>query len=716
MGISVQKQNTIVSTTVPVIEKQIITEDREIVNVEVMGPSCMAYSFKVSAPPTEDGVFLTSTDIWISAKHKNLGIWFELREMSSDGGITRTQIPGSEVWLQNEDVRLWDGTPSTEELYKTRVTFPAPVFLLNNTQYAFVMHTEGLNPDYYVWVSRLGETDILTKKPVTGRQLTGTLYTTNNNLNYDMVPDVDLKVRFNRAQFNVGTATLILGNIETEFLQLSNVAGSFINSGETIVGSEYLNFSSTSSGSNTIVTTDIVRGLTSNISANVLAVNGVNYFVDYKGFTQGETFNVYDSANTYKSVAGTITLVDSGSGTLRSWNSTNNIMIIDNTNGKFYTNGMIYGYTSGDSAKITGFDQFNYSVTTLKPYYLVFNKTTCTFEKAGWLSNSTMNSFDYYNGTNMWFPGTPDSYSSFNNEVTILSRKDELTVFGNSSPNSSARVRVVMNTTSDYVSPVMDIRRAQAIYVHNIINNDTTGEANSSGGNLLNKYISKPVTLADGQDAEDLLVKLTAYKPPGNDVKLWMKVRHNEDTALFNENKWIEMSYNDTFYSSEANKDDFVEVDYTVPDEYKNGNGVIQYVKRATSIYANSYWTSGANAYGINAVANVIMIPNANATFSVNNEVFYGVPPGGTAIAPLTANTYYYVSFVNSSSLALSLTQGGANIDISDYRTDANAEIHTIGGDVFTGYKQYSVKIGLLGENSAKPPRVGDLRAIALQM
>lgn len=716
IGLSVQKQNTIVTTQVPVIEKQVINEEREIVNVEVMGPSCMAYSFKVNAPPTEDGVFLTSVDIWVSAKHANLGIWFELREMNSAGGVTRTQIPGSEVWLQNEDVSLWDGSASTEEAKKTRITFPAPVFLLNNTQYAFVMHTEGLNPDYYVWVSRLGETDVITKKPVTGRQLTGTLYTTNNNLNYDMVPDVDLKVRFNRAKFATGTATLILGNIETEFLQLSNVAGSFVTGGESIVGSEYLNLSTTASGANTIVPTDIIRGVTSNISANVVGSNGVNYYVDYKGFRLNETFNVFDSANTNKSITGTITLVDSGTGTLRSWNSSNNIMIIDNTNGKFFANGKIFGYTSGDSAKITNFTQFKYSVTTLKPYYLVFNKTTCTFEKAGWLSNSAMNSFDYYNGTNMWFPGTPDSYSSFNNEVTILSRNSELNVFGNSSPNSSARVRVVMNTTSEYVSPVLDVRRGQSIFVHNIINNDTTGEANSSGGNLLNKYISKPVILADGQDAEDLLVKLTAYKPPGNDVKVWMKLRHNEDVALFSENQWIEMNYNNTFYSSEANKNDFVELDYTIPDAYKNPNGVFQYVKRSTNIYANSYWSNASGVYGINAVANVIMLPNANATYSVNDEVFYGVPPGGNPIAPLTANTYYYISFVNSSSFALSATQGGANIDITDYRTDANAEVHTIGGDVFTGYKQYSIKIGLLGNNSAKPPRVGDLRAIALQM
>ena len=713
-GLSVQKQNTILSTKIPVTKTEVVTETRTKQKVEVMGPSCMAYSFKVDVPREEDGIFLTSVDVWVESKHPTLGVWFEIREMDSAGGITRNQVPNSEVWLKTSQVNTWNGTASTEESGKTRVSFPAPVFLLNDTQYAFVIHTEGLNPDYYFWVSRLGETDILTKKPVTARQLTGTLFTTNNNLNYDMVPDVDMKVRFNRAQFSTGSATIIMGNKPVEFLNIANNAGDFVSKGETIETSEYLSFSSTSSGANTIAVTDIIRGVTSNAAANVISINGSRYLTDYYGFVQNETFNVFNSSNTSKSITGTITLVDNGIGTLRSYSSQNNVMIIDESNGKFYANAVIFGLTSGNTAKISSFDKFKYSTTTLKPYYLVFNKTTCAFDKAGWLSNSALNTFDTYFGSSIWYPGTADSYSSFNNEVAVLSRNEELTVFGNSSPNSSARVRARLTTTSQYVSPVIDVSRFQSVFVHNIINNDDTGEANTSGGNLLNRYISKPVTLADGQDAEDLLVKLTAYKPPQSDVKVWMKVRNGEDGSLFNENYWVEMSYANNFFSSEANKDDFVELEYNVPDNYKNSDGILQYIKNATNIYANT--ANAAGTFGVNAAANSILIVNANTIFSANDEVYYSVPPNGTPIAPLTANTYYFIDTANSSAITLKSTAGGSQIDITEFRTDANAEVHTIGGDVFTGFKQYSVKVGLKGTNSAKPPRVGDLRVIALQM
>jgi len=734
MGISVQKQNTIISTQVAIIQQEEITEQRQLQKVEVMGPSCMAYSFKVDVPRGEEGIFLTSVDVWVSAKHANLGVWFEIREMNSGGSITRTQVPYSEVWLKNSDVTLWAGTSATEETGKTRVTFPCPVFLMNNTQYAFVIHTEGLNPDYYFWISRLGETDVLTKKPVTSRQLTGTVFTTNNNLNYDMVPDIDLKVRFNRAQFTVGTATLIMGNRATEFINLSTASGDFSRKGEPVISSEFMNFSSTTSGANSIALTDIIRGVTSGTSANVIGITGINYYVDYYGFTADETFNVFNSANTSKSISGRILSIDKGSGTLRSYDSVSNFMIIDDSNGKFYSNAVIFGANSGHTGRISSFDQFKYSTTTLKPYYLVFNNTTLTFEKAGWLSNSSLNDFDSYIGTSMWYPGTSDSYSSFNNEVTVLSRVNELAAFGSSSPNSSARVRSRLTTVSEYVSPVIDISKSQSIYVHNIINNDDTGEANSSGGNLLNKYISKPVTLADGQEAEDLLVKLTAYKPPGSDVKVWMKLRHDDDSAIFRENKWIEMDYANNLFSSEANKNNFIELDYTIPASYKNEDGVVQYIKRATNIYANNLWSNASGSYGINAAANSILIPSADSIFAANDEVYYSVPPGGVVISGtytnssggtsyVEANTYLYINSVNTTAITLkaangatTLTSNFSNVDIIDFRTDATAEVHTIGGDVFVGIKQFGVKVGLKGTNSAKPARVGDLRVIALQL
>lgn len=85
-----------------------------------------------------------------------------------------------------------------------------------------------------------------------------------------------------------------------------------------------------------------------------------------------------------------------------------------------------------------------------------------------------------------------------------------------------------------------------------------------------------------------------------------------------------------------------------------------------------------ANNTGFSNTADVLFINNANTYFSVNDYVYYTVPTNNTAIAALTANTFYYVSFSNNVSLALSSSQGGANINIVDARTTNPGENHSI--------------------------------------
>lgn len=608
-GMNAAKQNTIISTKIPVIQQKEVTETRTIQTVEIMGPSCMAYSFKVEAPKGEDGVFLTSVDVWIEDKHPTLGVWFEIREMNSAGGVTRTQVPYSEVWLKSSQITTWDGDPATENSNKTKITFPAPVFLMNNTQYCFVIHTEGLNPDYYFWVSRLGETDIITKQQVTGRQLTGTLFTTNNNLNYDMVPDVDLKVRFNRADFTPGTGTVTLGNKPIEFVNLKPGAGSFIRTGETIRGSQKLTFTGLA-GVDTIGVGDYIAtyNSTTNTVTNsaVIEIVGSFYSTNGTGYATSQAITVYAANGVTKSITGTIQSIDGGVGILREYNSANNIMIIENSNGRFFPNCLIRGESSNNVGYIDTFDTFDYSTTNLKPHYLIFNQTACTFEKRGYIAKD--------NRFGNWLPGYPDGSSDFDNEKAILSRYNENLILGGT---PSAQARATLISTSRYVSPVLDLNRANCVYVHNIINSNTVGEDGVTGGGLINKYISKTVTLAEGQDAEDLLVKLTAYKPPGTDVKVWYKIRNGEDGQALEDRPWVEMSYNETVFSSIINKSNFIEFDYSIPEANKNTNGIVSY---------------------------------------------------------------------------------------------------TTNGITYSSFKQYAIKIGLIGDNSALVPRVGDLRVIALQL
>ena len=95
-----------------------------------------------------------------------------------------------------------------------------------------------------------------------------------------------------------------------------------------------------------------------------------------------------------------------------------------------------------------------------------------------------------------------------------------------------------------------------------------------------------------------------------------------------------------------------------------------------------------ANSAGFSNSTDTIVVSTANSIWQVGDRLYYSVPTGNTPIAPLTGNAYYYVSFANTSTIALSATSGGANIDIVDTRVTASGETHTIQGDTATGRVQ----------------------------
>ena len=92
-----------------------------------------------------------------------------------------------------------------------------------------------------------------------------------------------------------------------------------------------------------------------------------------------------------------------------------------------------------------------------------------------------------------------------------------------------------------------------------------------------------------------------------------------------------------------------------------------------------------ANSVGFSNTADTLAVTTANSKWQVGDRLYYSVPAANTPIAPLTGNTYYYVSFANTTTIKLATTPTGANIDITDARVTATGEVHTIQGDTATG-------------------------------
>lgn len=112
-------------------------------------------------------------------------------------------------------------------------------------------------------------------------------------------------------------------------------------------------------------------------------------------------------------------------------------------------------------------------------------------------------------------------------------------------------------------------------------------------------------------------------------------------------------------------------------NEYQGVPGVIIAAPAAINITANSS--------GFSNTDDTISIATANSLLQVGDRVTYAVPTNNTAIAPLVSGQDYYVSFSNTTVIALSETLGGANVDIVDTRDAGAGETHTLTGETATG-------------------------------
>lgn len=560
-GIQQTLQDTVLSTKRVVTELKQSSQQQTVNSTSIRifdAVSCMAYSFIPKAPDNVEGVFLSSIDVYFANKDPNLAIWFEIRAMDNAGNITRTQVPMSEVWLSPSSINTSDDGSTA-----TNVKFKTPIFLQNNIEYALVIHTEGINPNYYMYVCVLGETDILTKNPINQRPLTGTLYTTNNNLDWDIVPRVDLKVKFNRASFTTGvTGQAILGNEPFEFLTANTVSATLSYQGEQFNGNDTLILTTPSGG--TISTTDLLIGANSGVNTSVVAINGSAYRMANTGYADGESLTVRRANGLITAITTSVSSKNTASGLLYSYNSlyNTNKVVFSSSNGKFLTGDTMRGVASYQNFVVQSIDKFTYSTIQFEPSYLTFKTTSCSFEMAPTSNTGTVGT---YNNVD------PSVVVDFDDEKAIFSRTNEIGTL----TDRSNKVRVSMYTTTDFLSPVVDKSKTYNIYVRNLINSNTSGETAASGGGLTNKYISQIITLDENQDAEDLRVILTAYRPPGSNsnIKVYTRYTHAEDFESIRNRNWIEMSYyDDSVYSSLTDRKNFREYTFNLPSSVLTGS------------------------------------------------------------------------------------------------------------------------------------------------
>ena len=327
-------------------------------------------------------------------------------------------------------------------------------------------------------------------------------------------------------------------------------------------------------------------------------------------------------------------------------------------------------------------------------YFVNFANTTYSksTDRLVKVKNGTVNTIDNY----------PAILASRSNEVNNPSN-----LFANSKSMNST---LVFSSDNPFTSPYVSENNLDFGTYEYLINNSSANEA-FGNGSALTRYISRSVTLADDQIAEDLIVYLSAFKPVGTDIEVYVKLLSEEDNDFITDKNWTKMVLDvpsgGVINSIDSNPNDFIELKYTIPP-YHEGTLV----------------TSGT--FNVSSATNVI----TSTSTTVNTSII----PGDLVRVynPTFPDTYFLDIVTASTTTTLTVSEvvsnndlvgAGLNIDVirtlknSAYLDNQNFNIVRYlnsSSAKYDGFKSFAVKIVLLADNYYLVPRVSEYRAIAL--
>ena len=251
-------------------------------------------------------------------------------------------------------------------------------------------------------------------------------------------------------------------------------------------------------------------------------------------------------------------------------------MHLSEPSGSFVDDRWLRGQISGSDARINTVENLNVDEfkTTLS-YLDILNTTTTATAKLATSSSALDTAFRNININNN---------TGYNARRYVLSRSNEVT---NLSSEKSGEFSVVLTRGAGIRhTPAIDNDRTSLIGIENLINNDFTNEDSTTNGNAETRYITKTVTLADGQDAEDLKIFLGAYKPSTANIYVYVKLLNGEDGQSIADKTWLQLtqSTSSTIISDSENLDDFKEYEYSIPTASLTGaSDEVQYTSGAVT-------------------------------------------------------------------------------------------------------------------------------------
>ena len=178
------------TTGVQVVGSTVLAQDRRQVVVGWYDP--LAQSFLVDE---DTGIFITRCDIFFRSKDDmDIPVTLQLRTMQN-GYPTQKILPFAEVTLDPNEVNI-----SADGSVPTSFVFQSPVYVEGgDTEYAICVASNSTK--YSVYVSRVGENDIINQTFISNQPYLGSLFKSQNASTWEASQWEDLKFVLYRADF-----------------------------------------------------------------------------------------------------------------------------------------------------------------------------------------------------------------------------------------------------------------------------------------------------------------------------------------------------------------------------------------------------------------------------------------------------------------------------------------------------------------------------------
>jgi hypothetical protein len=514
-------RETIVSTREPRLVRENTTETRNLartstrrVDRQVGWWDPLAQTFLVD---DEGGVFLTSLDIFFQSKPEagdsQVPVTLQIREVKN-GYPATTILPFSEVSLNPSAV-----STSTQATVATTFTFSSPVYIQENTEYAFVLLAN--SQEYNVYVSRVGQTNLGSDRTISQQPYAGVLFKSQNGSTWTAEQNEDIKFKMKRAEFSnvTGTPTFVNDTLPNRTLKTNPIR--------------------------TTASSGVVRVFHPNHgmhgTSNNVTISGLGASTTYNGLT-GATIN-----GTYTSISN-VTLDSYDVNVGSNANATGDIggSAVVATQNRLYDVALLNMQTMTVPGTSIGFSMRPTSGKSIHGSETEFTLTPTT------------NTVNVIANDNIYFEA-PQVVASDINQTNEMSGNKSLFVTGS------------LTTTNTKLSPVIDTQRVSMITIQNRVNSPTNSntpnfkdDEQPSGSSSAAIYCTRPIVLDNPSTA--LEVRLTSNVRSDAEVEVYFRITSADEVRNVKDLNWTPFNTageEDTTVAPAESNDIFKEYKYS---------------------------------------------------------------------------------------------------------------------------------------------------------